>query len=696
MMRNNILLWGIFLSCCQPLFAQDFSKTARDAFLITRMADKFHLQPRPLNDTFSVHIFSGLLMELDGDKMFFTADDIKALGKYRTRLDDEIKAKKSDFLTILTKIFSQRIKAVDTMIASISEKSFDFSLNEEVTSSEMESYPSNPKAARLKLYKMMKADALYRILAHEKMLSYTPALQKRFIDSIEPAIINKVRMTYQNSIKNILQSPGGIEQAVGDAYCKAIAVCYDPHTEYFPLTEKENFESMLGQKTMAFGFQFKILGDGTIQIDNIAPGSPAFKSGQVNKGDKIESVQWDARQPIDVSNADWDQLNKVLELSNHGKATFKIKKPDGTVKTVMLWKEELEDTEDDNKVKSFVLDGNKKVGFISLPAFYQDWDNENTGINGCANDVAKEILKLKKEDIQGLILDLRYNGGGSVQEAVELAGIFLDAGPVARVKGKDPKIFVLQDVNRGTMYDGPLLLLVNGYSASASELVAGTLQDYNRALIMGSPTYGKATAQVILPLDTTITSESNLDNVHSESYLKVTVSQLYRVTGATAQATGVKPDILLPDLSETGLSREKDQPYVLRPSPVLPDKYFRSMPKIEKNQLSLLAKNQLDTSSYFISLKKYIDFQNLNSSRQAVSLKLSDAIAEKQKMEKNIFSESDVKKEQSLFSVENNIYEKQQISGNERLKEMNDQWATFLLHDPELQVAYNVMSAMIK
>jgi carboxyl-terminal processing protease len=389
-------------------------------------------------------------------------------------------------------------------------------------------------------------------------------------------------------------------------------------------------------------------------------------------------------------------MSKVLDLSNHGKATFKIKKPDGTIKTVMLWKEGLEDDDDNNKVKSFVLNGNKKIGFISLPAFYQDWDNQREGINGCANDVAKEILKLKKENIQGLILDLRYNGGGSVMEAVELAGIFLDAGPVAQFKGKDAKVFVLKDVNRGTMYDGPLLILVNGYSASASELVAGTLQDYNRALIVGSSTYGKATAQVVLPLDTTITTESNLNNIRAESFLKVTVSQLFRVNGTTAQFTGVIPDISLPGLSETGLSQEKDQLYAIRPSPILGDKYFRAMPKMEKSHLNLLAKNQVDSSSYFTNLKKYIAFQNLNSLNQTISLKLSDAIAEKRKMDETIFSKSDVEIEQTTYKVDNNIYEKQKLLQNERLNEMNEQWISFLLRDPELEVAYKLISAMIK
>ena len=345
-----------------------------------------------------------------------------------------------------------------------------------------------------------------------------------------------------------MQGAGSIEQAVGDEYCKAIALCYDPHTEYFPLTEKEDFESQLGQEQMVFGFTCNEEDDGSLKIENILPGSPAFKSGQINKGDKLLSVQWADKQPIDVSSGGLKQLYDVLGMSNHDKATLKVKKQDGTERSVVLFKAKSEETGEENKVKSFLLKGSRTIGFISLPSFYQDWENEGAGIKGCANDVAKEILKLKKENIEGLIIDLRYNGGGSMQEAIELSGIFIDAGPVGQDKGRDAKVYTMKDMNRGTIYDGPLVLMVNGYSASASEMVAGTLQDYHRAVIVGTPTYGKATAQVVLPMDTTVDLQKNFTNIQSDSYLKITVSQLYRVNGTSAQATGVQPDVVLPDI----------------------------------------------------------------------------------------------------------------------------------------------------
>lgn len=694
-MRSRYLLLYIFLNSSATLLAQDFSQPARDALMITRMAANFHVHPRPLDDTFSVDVFNQLISILDENKIYFTQSDLKNLEKYKTQLDDEIKLSKTDFLKIATNIFTKRLRESDSMISIIARKAFDFSMNEKVTRQEINSFPTDAKSTYTKLYKMMKTSALYRLLDDERLIALDAGKRKKYVDSIEPGIRQKVRARLQNAIQIILQNPGGPFQYVSDSYCKSIAVCYDPHTEYFPVREKENFESELGQRKMVFGFQLERKDDGTIQIENVVPGSPAYKSGQINKGDKILSIQWDNGAPINVGEADGQFLNQVLSLSNRGKATLQIKKLDGTIKSVTLWKEQANDDEEENKVRSFILKGNKSIGFISLPAFYQDWDNKTNGTNGCANDIGREILKLKKENIQGLILDLRYNGGGSVREAVELAGIFIDAGPVGQVKERDTKTFTLMDVNRGTMYDGPLVLLVNGYSASASELLAGTLQDYHRALIVGSPTYGKATAQVILPLDTAAIENVNMDNLPGRSFIKMTISQLFRVNGTTAQFTGVLPDILVPDLSELSTNREKDQSFAIKPSTVAPVR-FRALAEINSSYLNSLAKLQMDSSVYFIQLKKYIDLMKSDNTPNEISLRLTDAIADKQEPEQEIQTSGSEDSTKANFIIANNAFENQQILANERLKEMNNQWIKFLSNDAQLRVAFNIISSLIK
>ena len=676
--------------------AQQLNTAVKNAYIISRMAEKFHVQPRPLDDTFSSHVFTQLLKQLDEDKIFFTAEDIKSLSKFQFDIDDEIKNKQSTFLSAITNIFSDRISKADTMIDNICKIPFNFSLPEKITAKEDTSYPADEKAMRIKLYKFLKSDALDNITEDDTLITLNASQQKKYVDSIEPIARHKAQQSYKHYINIILQSAGGIQQAIGDEYCKAIAVCYDPHSEYFPLTEKEDFESELGQQQLVFGFRCMEEDDGSVKIESIMPGSPAFKSGQMNKGDKFLSIQWEDKQPIDVSSGGLKQLYEVLRMSNHNKATFKIKKPDGTERTVILLKEKMDDDDDQNKVKSFLLKGDKTIGFISLPSFYQDWDNENSGVKGCANDVAKEILKLKKENIEGLIIDLRYNGGGSMEEAIELSGIFIDAGPVGMEKGNDAKVYTLKDANRGTIYDGPLMLMVNGYTASASEVVAGTLQDYHRAVIVGSPTYGKATAQIVLPMDTAIDVNKDAGNIKSDSYFKVTVSKLYRVNGTTAQATGVQPDVILPDILEAHPEREADNHYVLYSQPIEGNKYFKPYPALNPDSLRILAQQKINSSPYFQRLKNYIEFEKAADENKEVSLKLSDAIDEEKKAAKENMDTATIKTGIPPYTVENNSFEEEQLKINDNLKEMNNQWIKFLRRDPYLQIAYDMILLMIK
>jgi len=396
-----------------------------------------------------------------------------------------------------------------------------------------------------------------------------------------------------------------------------------------------------------------------------------------------------------LSEAAPEELGRSLSLSNHDKAVFKVKKADGTIREVTLWKETVEDTQDNNKVKSFLLKGSKTFGYLSLPAFYEDWEN-GSGVNGCANDVAKEIVKLKKENIAGLILDIRYNGGGSMQEAVELAGIFIDAGPVGQYKAKDAQVITVKDANRGTIYDGPLMVLVNGYSASASEVIAGTLQDYNRAVIVGSPTYGKATAQVILPMDTTITLDTDVSSIKTSNYIKITVSQLYRITGKTAQATGVIPDVLLPDVLDAQNNKEVDEPFALQSKVIDANKYYKALPPLPIKTINAIAINKINEVPYFNSVKEYIQKEKKTQQKKDIDLKITNATLTTAVANREAPSLKDANTDTTLFSIQTHSFENQRLQSNKRLQEMDQQWKKFLAKDPYVKLAYELMLSMIK
>lgn len=665
-----------------------FDKAAYDAYLITRVADKYHIKTKPVDDTFSAQTFNLFLNILDRDKLFFSKEDIKSLEKYYFSIDDEIKNKRTGILQQINSIYTRRLNMADTMVLSICKQPFNFKLTEFYTEAEDTSYAANEQLLRVKLYKNMKLATLQLIADYIDETSSSN--NKKTIDSLEQVYRKRVQKSFHRFIERKLQGPGGIQQFIADSYCNAVALCYDPHTQFMSKTDKENFETELGNRKYIFGFSLDEDDEGKPIITKLLPGSPAFNSGLINEGDKLISIQWENSQPIDVTEASLQEIFYTLSASNHDKAIITIKKQDGSKREVVLNKTVSNTSNDDDKVKSFILGGTKKIGYISLPSFYEDWENE-VNINGCANDVAKEILKLKKDNIEGLILDLRYNTGGSVLEALELTGIFIDAGPVAVLKTRQDKPLTLKDANRGTIYDGPLIIMVNGYSASASELLAGCLQDYNRALIVGSNTYGKGTGQSIIPLDTTINLSEGLNNYrgNASSFIKLTISQLFRISGSTAQFKGIEPDIVLPDITQSTDNKEKNELYAIPPTTIEANKYYKALAPLNMNVLKSKADELKQKDSSFLHIQRYnLEKINRSNSYKSTSLKL-DEYLKNIKQNENAISATD--KHQSSFKVDYNTYEKQLLPNNQSLKEQNEFLKTNLENDIHLNLVYQLI-----
>jgi len=674
--------------------AQTTDKIANEAFVITRMANKFHVEPRQLNASFSADVFKGMLDKADEDHLFFTKSDISRLNSYRTVIADEIKQRNTAYLDLFISIYKQRLRQADSLVDIVGKTPFNYYLIEKLTVAEDTLSPAAPVAMRLKLYKKLKANALDELNDDipDDFKALSPVKQKKYIDSAGIVAQKKAVSSLKRKISNISQSSYGIVRYTGNMYCETIASCFDPHTEFFPPQEKENFESELGKQPFQFGFRMKDDKNGGVLIDNLEPGSPAYKSGKLNKGDKFMSLQWEGRKTVDVSDISMDDFIDLIDQSGHHKVLFTMKKTDGSVVQLTLEREQVAagGGEDDGRVKSFVLKGKTTIGYIYLPAFYEDWESNNEGLNGCANDVGREIIKLKKENIAGLILDLRSNGGGSVGEATELAGIFIDAGPVAQVKSKDEKVATIKDTDRGTVFDGPLVILVNGYSASASEMVAGTLQDYNRAVIIGSPTYGKATMQVVLPMDTTITPES-FSKVTTENYLKLTVGKLYRVSGASAQFKGVQPDIALPDMLDAYISKEADEPHALHGGSIAPNKYYTPYAPLPVKDLAQSVQTEIDTSRFFNTVKKLVAFVKQYKAAKDIPLNINDLLAENTGINADTPEPGQPTKK---FTVQNSDYEAERLRADSTFKELNEDFSKRVAGDAYISIAYDVLAKM--
>jgi carboxyl-terminal processing protease len=496
---------------------------------------------------------------------------------------------------------------------------------------------------------------------------YKAALQKA--DTI--ASPSKDDREVQRVARKTLHHPSGFENYVASLYCDAIANLFDPHTEYMPLEEKQDFETSLDKKGYYFGFSLEENDNGGAQIGRLVPGSPAWKCGDLNKGDVVTRIAWKGKQPVDVSGLRASEISELLNSADTAELHLTVKKQDGIEKTVALTRAKIDNEE--NNVRGYLLKGNIPVGYIYLPDFYTAHESSS---GSCANDVAKEIVKLKKENIAGLILDIRYNGGGSLQEALDMAGIFIDAGPLVMMKDKSGKIISLKDPNRGTIYDGPLTLLVNGQSASASELLSAVLQDYHRAVIVGSTTFGKGSAQIIMPVDTN-TSVPFSSRSTEYGYVKVTTSKFYRVTGRTTQHAGVTPDVVLPDIFDGLNYHEAALPSALTADTINKNNYYMALPVLPLNVLAAKSKSRVDADVNFALIRKYSTM--LKEGKDADST----------------FDFTSLRKTTTAYAVTVNAFDSSMLKSDAYHEDLTNQWIQKISSDKYVEEAYHILNDLI-
>ncbi len=678
------LFFSSFLFSIAFCNAQTLEKTAKDAFAITRVIEKNHFSPKKIDSAFSQQMFTSFLEILDADKLVFTTKDIEQLSFFNKTLHLQILNSKTDFLALCTKLYTNKLNYIDSTLNQLKSTSITFSVQEKIPFFIDTNFAFNNTLLKQKLLNNIKNTVIEEVVSEmvEEEISLTNI---KYFDSLCIAKKNRFLAFY---IRQNTNKTGMAQKEVCEAYCEAIATCNDPHTQFFSSTQRENFEAELGKKSMVFGITLKPSNTDGVEIQKIAAGSAAYKSGAINKGDKIVSIQWQNSKTIfDATKASLAEVYEVLAISNNEKATFVVQKNDGSKQTIVLGKET--NNNDEDKVISFVLKGAKNVGYILLPAFYNDWENE-TNIVGCSNDVAKEILKLKKENIDALIIDVRYNGGGSLQEAIDLVGLFIDAGPVAQIQYNNAKTITLKDVNRGTVFDGPMAVLVNGFSASASELFAGALQDYNRALIVGSNTFGKATGQAIFPLDTTNTA-FDASKLTGDA-IKITKFQLYQVSGKTAQFYGVAPDIELIDRSTLYPQKEKNLDNALPAKSITANKYYIPNKRLPIEAFQKKAVEYLDNEDRFATLKKQLDDYKSDelTSKNPVTIQKYYSILQQQFNSYDGYKKE--KPSKKYFDVYNIGFDEAKLKFNTDLQENYNQLKKKLETDLQLSITFKLLA----
>jgi len=560
-----VALWG-FMPKSEKINVADKDKDKVLLELVLYALDKGHYNEFRIDDEFSKGLYSSYLEAIDPNKRFFIQSDIDEFSKYETLLDDLLLNRDIAFFELTYNRLTERMKEVKSYYEEALSQPFDFEKNEEFNLDfENHSYEKNKKALADKWRKQIKLAVLSKIYDKEKQQKGVEdneddeALQKDITEKKEPVEIKSFetleKETREAELKIFNEYFDFLEEMTRDEwfaiYVNTITEQTDPHTNYMAPEDKERFDVSMSGKFEGIGARLMKKGD-LIEVSELISGGPAWREGKLEAGDLIMKVGQENEDSIDITGMRLDSVVKLIKGKKGSKVILTVKKVDGSVVDIPITRDVVEMEETYARSTTVEKDG-RKYGIIYLPKFYFDINDRKT--RTAAKDVALEIERLKKENIDGLIMDLRDNGGGSLQTVIEISGLFIERGPVVQVKQSlerrrdgsiiEGKTDVHQDRDPNIQWNGPLVVMINNFSASASEIFAAAMQDYNRAIVIGSKqTYGKGTVQNFIGLnELPIIRSTDIDF----GAIKITRQKFYRISGGSTQLEGVKSDVVLPD-----------------------------------------------------------------------------------------------------------------------------------------------------
>ena len=512
-----------------------------------------HYNPKPINDNFSKEVFKRFIQTIDGDKNLFLEADIQSLKKFEITIDDEIHGAPIQFIPAVNELYSKRIQEVSALSEEILKRSFDFSVNEEIVLDNEKTIFGKTAAERedkwRKKLKFMALERYVDLIDTREKNKNTKDFVIKTDAALEIEARGKVSKIMHKTFDRLKVKFTDDERF--NMFINAITSFQDPHSDYFPPIEKRGFDELMSGRFFGIGASLREE-DGNIKIATLLTGSPAFKSGEINVGDIVLKVGQTKEEGVDLTGFAVEDAVQIIRGNKGTEVTLTLRKQDGSIKPVTLVRDEI--VQDEVYVRSAILNGKQKIGYIYLPDFYADYDKPSG--NRSAADIAREIIKLKSENVEGIIIDLRFNGGGYLNEVIQMVGLFIPEGPVVQVKDREGKPTILSVNEKSVLYSGPLTVLVNEQSASASEIFAAAIQDYGRGIVLGSSsTYGKGTVQRNIPFGKPVDFYTGRTEFGA---VKLTLQKYYRVDGGSTQLKGVVPDVILPDEYEYYKIREKD------------------------------------------------------------------------------------------------------------------------------------------
>ena len=634
--RNAFLITAISATAFVAALCPKPTPADKEAVLmqaINNALSSLHYSPQQMTDEFSKKTFKVYLDRTDAGRRFLTQQDIDALNVYETQIDDQLKASDLTFFNKSVELLEKGMAKAEIAYQKALAMPIDFTKNEKVElDGDKKPYAKDDAELADMWRKMVKYEVMTRLVnkLEDKEKGKETVKDKSEAD-LQKAALAEMTKQYNDYFKRIKKQKRNEHLSL---YLNSAINVFDPHSEYFEPIEKQNFDIGMSGRLIGIGARLQTDPESDYtKVSEVTIGGPAHKQGELKDGDLIMKVAQADKEPVDVSGMDINEVVSMIrgKLATEVRLTVKAKS-DGKVKIISIIREEI--LIDEGFAKSLIIQADQsseRIGYIKLPKFYADFENENG--RRCAEDVEAEVEKLKKANVKGIVIDLRNNGGGSLSDVVKMSGFFVEEGPMVQVKGRYDKPEVMNDSDPSVQYTGPLVIMVNEFSASASEIMAAALQDYGRAIIVGTPTYGKGTVQRFFDLDRAVNRGNNGGLVDKDGKpigalgnLKVTIQKFFRINGGSTQLKGVTPDIILPDSYMDVPVGEKDNEHPLAWTQINPVKYsqavvdMKRLPQIVANSQKRIEKNpvftayrdnakrmktQRDNSEYPLNIKEY-------------------------------------------------------------------------------------------
>lgn len=677
------------------------------------LLEQGHFSPKKIDDEFSKQVLKSFIADLDDDKTIFLQKDIDSFKLFEVKIDDEIHGSKLESFYAISESYTRRLNEASQYYKTILNKPFDFGKDENIMlDGDKVNFPVTEAERedvwrkRLKYLVLTKySDMLEDREKNKGKMIEVPVVgdtsagnkavkKEKFVYKADSTLEREARDQVRKQIDRYFTTlkNHNTSDELFSAFVNAVAGTMDPHTNYFAPVDSRGFTEMMSGKFYGIGAQLKEE-QSKIKVANLVAGGPAWKSGELGVDDELIKIGQGAAAPVDVTGYAVTDAVKLIRGAEKGtEVRLTVRKPDGTVKVIILKRDEIK--LDDTFAKSAVIKGEHKIGYIYLPEFYVDFDDPKGA--KCSEDVAKEVEKLKAEKVDGIVIDLRGNGGGSLPEVVKMAGLFIEDGPICQVKGRDEKQpYQWKDRDKSVLYDGPLTVMVDEFSASASEIFAAAIQDYKRGIIIGSTsTYGKGTVQRTIPLN--VESENPMFSKKSEDLgtVKLTLQKFYRINGGATQLRGVVPDVIVPDRMELSKSREKDNPTSLSWDEIAKVDY---KPWVSTYSTDLVAANsneQVSTNTAFKKMREKIDSIDKENDK-SFSLNLIKYQAAQKQLKARYKQLEQLMKLPNQLNVKNADVDTAKIAADKEKTEKNKRFLNGLKDDIYVDEAVKVTNKMI-